>query len=33
MIPGEKDAEIECVTSHYVFFGDALDDPEYEALS
>jgi hypothetical protein len=33
IILGEKDAEIECVISHCLFFGDALDDPEYEALS
>jgi hypothetical protein len=33
IISGEKDAEIECVISHYLFFGSALDDLEYEALS
>jgi hypothetical protein len=31
-IPGEKDAEIECVISHHLFFGSALDGLEYEAL-
>ena len=33
IIPGEKDAAVECVVSHYPFSENGVDTQEYEALS